>query len=532
MRKCRFTQGISLACALLLLTAAGCSTPGTPEPRESGTASVASVPEEVSADATEPNGGEPGGPQSEAETSGGATASVPAGGKTTTAGKTTADSGKTTAPSSGGKAPFTNDKAFDAKKYEFTIASPWLKAKSDYLDTEFEALFFERKAEVEKLFNCTITIQNFTPSVSNMQPKILAGDKVADIVEMSPEFWLGSAANEFIVPMEDIEGINIQDKRWISAYTFLTSFKGKHWGLQFLKPVEVRACIFFNKDLVKQDMYALVNNKQWTFDKFGEISLAVAKDTNNDGVNDIWGSHMVDPLNAVHFMLQANNGALAKTNARGEVVEAFTEKEAVHTLDYLSKWANVDKTLYTSDIYRGPNSFGSLGFDESINLFTSGKVAFLITESWVGNQQLKSKVKNFKYGMLPLPMGPDAKDYVSPAQNARTFSITSTNKDLKYTVPIFNALAAGLEGYEGEDWMWEEIQNEYFQDTDKNSLDMYKLCLNKSSVDIGVAVPKMLEEWRMYAGVYTVFFRTETPTSAGDKITGTYDNLINKLFNK
>jgi len=520
-------QILSLVCALLLLVfTSACG--GKQQPVDDNSQSST---EDYSSDETQ-GATQPSGEEQTTGNNGGRGGA----GKTSSNNKT--DSTKnTTSTNKGGKTPYTNDNAFDTKGYVFTIASAWLKSKSDHLDTGFESLFFERKAEVEKMFNCTIKIINFNPTVSNLQPKILAGDKVADIVEMVAENWISAAANNFIVPMESIEGININDSRWISAYKKLTEFKGKHWGLQFLKPVEVRACVFFNKDLIKasgikEDLYQLVRDKKWTFDKFGEICLKVAKDTNNDGVNDIWGMHMVHPLDNIHYFLQANNGALVKVNSKGKVEESFTSKEAVNTLTYLHKWAQVDKTMYMNENYRGPDSFASLGFEDSINLFTTGKVAFLIDESWICNQQLKTKVKNFEYGMLPLPMGPDAKDYVSPAQNARAFAITSTNKDLKYTVPIFNALAKGLKGYEGEDWMWEDIQKEYFQDSDKQSIEMYKLCLSKSSVDIGVAIPRMLEEWRMYAGVYSVFFRTETPQSAGNKITGKYDTQINKLFNK
>lgn len=439
-----------------------------------------------------------------------------------------------TTTSTGSTKAYTNETAFDTHGYEFVIASAWLKSASDSLDTEFETLFFRRKAEVEKLFNCTIKIVNFNSTVSNLQPKILAGNKVADIVEMIPEYWLGAAANKFIIPLDSVAGINVNDGRWISAYTKLANFDKKQWGLQFLKPPEVRSCLFFNKDLlaksgVTENIYELVTQKKWTFSKFAEISKKCTKYINN--VPDTYGALMINPLDNIHMFAQANNGALAKMKSSGYVEQTFTDKEVVNTLAFLSQMANVDKSLYVSDIMRNPDAWGSPGFSDCINMFTSGKVAFLITESWVGNQQLKTKAKKINYGLLPLPIGPDASDYVSPAQNARTFSITSTNKDLKYTIPIFNSLAAGLAGYEGDGWWMGDVQKEYFQDNDVDSVKMYELCLNKSSVDIGVAIPKMQEEWRMFAGAASVFFKTMTPVAAGDSITGLYDNLIDKLFN-
>jgi hypothetical protein len=133
--------------------------------------------------------------------------------------------------------------------------------------------------------------------------------------------------------------------------------------------------------------------------------------------------------------------------------------------------------------------------------------------------------------MLPIPMGPAADDYVSPAPYGRVFVMTATNKDVRSSAIIFNAIARPLDGADGIDY-WDDVQAEYFQTNDTRSLDMYKLCLDKSSADPGCAVVDLYFDFTHTGGWGSVMFQAASPAAALGTMSGKFDSVVDSMYNK
>ncbi len=446
-------------------------------------------------------------------------------------------SGSDASSGSGSSLSYDEDPIVDMQGYEFVIGSAWMRSKPSANATEVEMLFFDRKAEVEEKYNCTIRLMNIYADMNTMMPKIMAGNKVADVVDMMADMWLPASRAGYIIPWNDVPGINIEDPRWVKAYTNMTTFDGKNWGLNFMRPPEVRSCVFFNKDLlasngITEDPYQLVRDGKWTFDKFREMALATTKDLDNDGKMDTYGVLVISPILFARQMINANGGALA-TLKDGKVIGSYDSPQALTALNFVDALVNQDKSFMLWDYMASETTWNSIPANEDIfSVFTEGKAAFFVHESWVGNQQIKPNSDKIHYGMLPLPMGPDATDYVSPAHQSRAFTVTSTNKDLDKTAIIFNALARPMEGYEGDDWWLDEVQREYFQDDDTDSVEMYKLNLDKSYIDLGSGVEKLTFDYGITAIAASIFWRYGTPAAQVATMTGNYQDAIDAIFNK
>lgn len=428
------------------------------------------------------------------------------------------------------------EEAVDMNGYEFVLASAWIKSVISKNPTEAETLFFDSVNRVQEKYNCKIKIKSVYADSSTMLPKIMAGDKIADVVEMMPDMWLAGSSAGYIVPWDSVEGINVNDPRWISGYTKLATYNNKHWGLQYIKPAEVRTCMYYNKDLlkangIKDDPADLVKAGTWTFDKFREFSKACTKDTNNDGNMDTFGLLSMDPLQTGYSLIWANGGNLC-TLQDGKVKSTFDSKNVVDALNFYDNLVNTDKAVKLWGYERSDTTWNNtVAFDDIYNFFREGKAAFLLCDSWVGNQQLKPYADNISYGMVPLPKGPAATDYISPAQYSRVFTMTSTNKDAAKSAIIFNALAYPVsEDYVGDEWWLEDIQNEYFQDNDTKSSEMYKLCLDKSKVDLGIGVEKLRFDFGINAIAASVFWKTGTVSSQIDAMSGVYDDTIAAIY--
>lgn len=447
-------------------------------------------------------------------------------------------SGKPSSGSSVNNGSSSTDKVekVDVKGYSFTLVSEFLPSKISSSSTGFEKNLFNRIDEVEKQYGCKINIINsYSTTPDNLQPLILAGKKVGDAVEVISTRVLSLAKNNYIIPWNSVAGIDITDSRFIQGYNKMATYDGKVYGVQFMKPVEVRMCVIFNKNILKSakinpdDLYTQALNKKWNFDKLREYSRETTKVIN--GTTTIWGLGGT-PIDVAKSLIRANNGQLVSYN--GTASAAYTSSQVIEALDYFDDLVNTDKVYMVSDGMGSSDTFSSALPDYNKE-FIDGKLAFLIAESWVINQQIKGKV-SFDYGMVPVPIGNSASNYIGNADNARVWCMTSTNAkspDYKKSVFIFNELTKPSEGYEGDDWWEYDVKQEYFQsESADKDIEMYKLCIDTASVDVGWGIISMREDFTQTAIYGPVFWNTTTPAAAVSSLKGTYDRTISSMFNK
>ncbi|MBQ6825440.1 MAG: extracellular solute-binding protein [Clostridia bacterium] len=428
--------------------------------------------------------------------------------------------------------PYTNDEVVDLDGYEFTIASGWLE--NDMKISEAGRIFKKRIEEVEKAYNCKISIVDG----GDITTQILAGEKVADWIDTYTSSAWSSIAGEYFRPYDTIEGIDVKDSRWNKGYVGLTQYEGLSYGVNFMKPAEVRAGVFFNKTLIKKygikdNLYDLVRDKKWNFDKLREIAKACTKDTNGDGKTDVYGILFFDEYNAGQSFINANGSTLASVEG-GRVIENLTDKKTLNAMNFLYDLCNVDKSVYINDAWRSAATYGSYAPSQTdrANMFVNNKAAFYIGDTWICNQLIKPMNKQIEYGFLPLPLGPDATEYVSPSHGARNFFVTVTNKDLDKAVPIMNALALPPEGYEGDAWWEEIIMNDYFQDGDTDSLEMYKLCLENMTYDhiYTDGTSDMYGEFVTQCVLYPLYFLQGSVSSTLSSMQGVPTDRLGALF--
>ena len=430
-----------------------------------------------------------------------------------------------------------NDKVVDMGGYSFVMTSSWMVPENE-ATTLFEFQFFERVNEVKKDYNCKFTLSSLYADLATLQPYVQAGRKVADVLETTPYQYYPLASAGYLKPWSEVsDTINTSDARWTPGYTKLGTFRDVVYGIQFMRPPEVRYCVVFNKTFLKSigenpdALYDAVASKTWDWDMMRNIALKATKDTNGDGVTDTWG--IVGEFNYFFTSIfWSNNTKLVTIDANGKAVCTVPSTEAVEALEFCDRLANIDKVYFVDDTLmrtpEGKNSAPYTNYDWA-GKFLEGNSAFLFYESWAINQKIRPNAK-FDYGMLPIPMGPKADDYVAPAPYGRVFVMTATNKDADKTAIIFNAIARPVDGVAGLNF-WEDLQAEYFQENDTKSLDMYKLCLDKSMADPGCAVTDLYFDFTHTGGWGSVMFQVASPAAALGTMSGKFDSIVNALYN-
>ena len=187
--------------------------------------------------------------------------------------------------------------------------------------------------------------------------------------------------------------------------------------------------VTFNKELCASagydDMYQLVRDYEWNWDVYRDIARKVTKDTDGDGVNDIWGTGATAWGNEA-----IANGVQFVGEVDGKWQMTIGSEEGIRALQF----------LYDMNYGDGTRRDGSSG--ECRQAFADGTVAF----NWaqMGHINGPGEVifnSEHDYGIIPMPMGPDATEYYSMTDNNDAFVIMAANKDLDKVVPIMNEWA-------------------------------------------------------------------------------------------
>lgn len=435
--------------------------------------------------------------------------------------------------------PYTNAEVQDMGGYEFTIAADW-----QYYDdtTGIDLIVSEqewqtRREEVEELYNCKIKV---IPVPDNLSSQILAGEKVADLVQFDLEDLYNAIGSGYLRPLDSIEGLDMSDDRWsyASVYHDLATYKDRPYALSYAVPYEVRGGVVYNKTLLKklginEDITQLVRDGKWTFDKFLEICQKATVDSNGDGVPESYGVMSQSGDKYCSDFINANGGRMATMNEDGEVVENFSDQKVINGLTFATDLANTYNVAYIPEAWRSKETFLAGGYSQQdfVQQFVNGKFAFFMCESWVMNQLIKPMSDGMEYGFVPMPKGPDAEDYSCDGHYMLGFGVTVNNQDLDKAVVIINALAERAAGYEGEDWIDAAIEVQFFQDGDTDSVEMYKLLYENSNFDYMYGIGDLNALYNN-ALQPAALWNQGSPSSVLSSMRGTMQDYLDTVYNK
>ncbi|HHX73102.1 MAG TPA: hypothetical protein GX701_09300 [Clostridiales bacterium] len=299
--------------------------------------------------------------------------------------------------------------------------------------------WIEEYAELEKELNCTFEAVGGDTGYENLLAATMADMKLGDVViTTQTNYFPGSIAGIF--DAWDSEklmeaGFDVNDAgKWNQHYTGMTRFNGYTWGVfAACKYITLPVGFFmvFNKALVAEagvdDLYSVVRNGEWTWDKFLSICEAVTKDLDGDGQNDQWGIGFL-PSQGIQMF---TNGSGLVGERDGKWVYLGTEEPALESLEFLNK-------LYQGGYY---NNSPDIDNKTRSTMFADGQAAF----SWVawyhlqpygGDPYWKS---NHDYGVIPVPKGPSADKYYTLYDGLDAWTIM---RSLSPLTPGANVLTA------------------------------------------------------------------------------------------
>ena len=211
--------------------------------------------------------------------------------------------------------------------------------------TTADELTADWQAEMQKKHNYTIkrqTICGWGDQAETCLLSITSNEPLAQVMTFDYRFMGSFMAQEepLFADVSKLSEFDFSDEKWnkatIDSMTVGTAIYG------FANGKEPRTGIYFNKDLIEKFLgkeyrekpYDWQASGEWTWDKFKEFAKSLTKDTDGDGVTDVYGFLIQNSVFAEMAMVSNGCHAVVTRNADGKYVNNCASQEIIDDLNW------------------------------------------------------------------------------------------------------------------------------------------------------------------------------------------------------
>lgn len=329
----------------------------------------------------------------------------------------------------------------DVSGYDFTIMGgdffPKKNAESGTFNSIKDEEWQEKYYQLEEALGITLTALPLPENlIEGVTTASLSSMTVADLIWANQiEYWPLAKAGHLLATDGGAlleAGLDVNDdSRWYGPVQQWSKLLGSQWTVVVASeyiPVQTGYFVTFNKDLCAaagyDDMYKLVTEKKWNWEIYRKIALEVSEDTSGDNVYDIWGTGATAWGNEA-----VCNGVQYINEVDGKWQSTINNPAGIAALQFLY------------DMNFGDQTRLDLSSGKCREAFAQGTIAF--NWSAMGHINVGQPIfnSNHNYGIIPMPMGPDADEYLSMVDNCRGLVVQFQHKDVDKLVKIMNEWA-------------------------------------------------------------------------------------------
>ncbi|MBQ7183521.1 MAG: hypothetical protein IJR97_05980 [Clostridia bacterium] len=292
-----------------------------------------------------------------------------------------------------------------------------------------------------------------------------ASDGSLRVMVLPPDFVGGPMANGYLAAWNENDLINFEDDLWNDSTVDFMTVNGKVYGVATGNS-EPRHCLYFNKSILEDagidwnTIYDMQADGTWTFEAFEEMLKKIQKDTDNDGVSDIWGmtGSNVDMYRVAVF---ANGGSFFDFDENGKLaVTAGSD----NTLEALA-WA---KDVWNTYGYQQPADGAWDYFKQAWKQNFCGFYMYQTYGGFNDQDEFNPKDDGFEWGCVAFPVGPKGTTYTNVvSDNVYVIPNCYDAETVGKIAYIYSLWASATPGYDDE-FAW--IGNKYNK-TDDRAVD-------------------------------------------------------------
>ena len=342
----------------------------------------------------------------------------------------------------------------DLGGFEMTIAGSPSVIMPEEGESSDGDLVREAMLDIQKRYNCTITVVEVGDWTEEVLPALLAGDEVAKV--LMPQLWRSGSLVGSKVCMDwnsDAikQYIKTEEAWWNDTMAYASNVQGKVYaGACNINGYGVMTHVcMFNKEILKDvgmkdtDLYKMYHDKTWTWDEFRKIAKKAVKDLDQDGQwteKDQYGFVASDYDSVEAFISSADCGSIRTENGMNPKF-TYVDIFPIDVLTTLNEMYTTDGTYFLGSNTRDANNNWHF-----YSMFQEGRALFLVhalsTISAEATRNMEDEI-----GVMPVPLGPKEdggwqENYKSRVDhNFQCQLIPANNSDPASTALVLEAMA-------------------------------------------------------------------------------------------
>lgn len=346
-----------------------------------------------------------------------------------------------------------NGDVYDLGGMDIIIRNWWTAEEQPEPTNEYEEARDEYRQFIQDTYNFTIRelgISDWGSTPQDFVDYVTTGgdDKNYVFVLRNDPAIVSGMQNGLMYDLATIKCLDFTKDQYAQNKTHEMYSKGNSIYAMFSGLSEPRTGVYFNKRLLTEagidpeSIYDMQADGSWDWAKFEELMAQCQRDTDNDGVDDIYGLTINESV-MTNMAVFANGGSYIAKDKDGKFVynlEAPETQEALEwCVDMYNKFDNHDPEGAEWDYYKEE--------------FVQGKAAFMPEDEYAGTPGNFLQDMEDEIGFVMFPKGPKMNTYVNvwsnnPASIPACYDADRAEK-IAFAYDLFYADVPGYEGYNG-----------------------------------------------------------------------------------
>lgn len=345
-----------------------------------------------------------------------------------------------------------NGDVYDLGGMEIVVRDWWSPEEPAPAANDYEEARDEYREWIQETYNFTIkqvavsdwgtTPQDFVDYVTT------GGDDTNYVFIVRDDPAITSAmANGLMYDLSTLDCLDFSEDKFAGNKLHEQYAKGDAIYAAYAGLSEARTGVYFNKRLLQdagidpESLYDMQADGTWTWDKFDELMGQCQRDTDNDGVDDVYGLTLNEGVMTTMAVF-SNGGSYVGKDENGY----FYNLEAPETLEAL-EWTVEMFTKYDNHDPEGAE------WDYYKEEFVNGQAAFMVDDEYCGTPGSFLQDMQDEVGFVMFPKGPRATEYLNVWSNNPSVIPACYDAERAWNIAfawnLYTNDPAGYEGYNG-----------------------------------------------------------------------------------